>query len=177
MGQGARRGKVVALLVALALVAVAVPLAEPVWTWVTTKRAARSRVALDGHELRGYVDVNRWSGGSRRVETFWFARRGLKAFVRKRREGHVLRRTTWDIEGKLIQQYRLLDDSGNEVWEFRNGPPWWWGVKDQASPSMPEWMKDDELWAKALEEAKAVPRYGDPRVRPRPAPRWWELGR
>ena len=100
------------------------------------------------------------------METFWFARHGRKAFVQKLRDRHVLRRTTWDIEGKLIQQYRLLDDSGNEVWEFRNGPPWWWGVADQTS-SMPEWIRDHELWAKALEEAKTVPRYGDPRARPR----------
>ena len=52
MGQGARKGKVVALLVALALVAVAVPLAEPAWWWVTTKRAW-----VDGYVLEP-IDKN-----------------------------------------------------------------------------------------------------------------------
>ncbi len=166
MGQGARRGKVVALLVALALVAVAVPLAEPVWRWVTTKRTASSQILPGGHLghgesslpgghlTRGYADVNRWGRESRLEETSWYVENGRKAFEQEWSDGEVLRRTDWDIEGKAFQQYRLFDDSGNEAYQFRHSPPWWWGVTDQTEPSIPEWMKDDAKWAKALEEAR-----------------------
>ena len=64
----------------------------------------------------------------------------------------MYQRTEWSERGKVVRQYR---QPGGARFPLRQtSPPWLWGVTDQSEPTMPAWMKDDEKWAKALEEAR-----------------------
>ena len=66
--------------VAFAMVAVSVPLAGPVWTWVTTERV-KAIGTFNGERTRTYYTYNRWTGrqiDNREGRTFYYARNGFK---------------------------------------------------------------------------------------------------
>ena len=67
-------------------------------------------------------------------------------------EGTLVKYTHWNPDGTVVNQDWL--PPGELEKQFKEGPPWWWGVTDQTEPSIPAWMKDDELWATALEANK-----------------------
>ncbi len=135
MGQGARRGKVVALLVALALVAVAVPLAEPVWIWISTEP-----IELDFGNVRGYVMRKRWGDQKQHGRSeLYYKNTGFKGADIWWDNGVSARQTTWTIDGEVEFQQRRLPDGSDEE---RRSPPWWWGAKDQTHPTAP-WRKEE----------------------------------
>ena len=79
----------------------------------------------------------------------WYVKSGFKAIEYP--AGRKSCGTEWSPDGTvLLQVYRNAQGRG----QVKSNPPWLWGVTDQTEPTIPEWMKDDELWAKALEEAK-----------------------
>ncbi len=51
-------------------------------------------------------------------------------------DGHRVRATYWSIEGTVTHQV----DRTNA--ERRSSDPWWWGVKDQTSPTVPWWKEE-----------------------------------
>ena len=87
----------------------------------------------------------------------WVVETGFLRGDGEYRDDRPLRVTTWDYDGRVwMQQIASPDGREASAWrvEMRLSPPWLWGVTDQTEPSMPAWMKDDKLWAKALEEAR-----------------------
>ncbi len=135
MGQGARRGKVVALLVALALVAVAVPLAEPVWWWVTTKRVPVQVTPNAG----GFATVKRRPPGKLHGLTRrWHVESGFVSRETWYEDGRRVRETTWSIHGTVRYQSAWTGTDRETRHEF----PWWWGVEGQTHPTAPWWKAE-----------------------------------
>ncbi len=138
---------------ALALVAVSVPLAEPVWMLVTTKRwywETRLKSSPD-HPVRGYIQVRRGAQNDSEdpqhgLAEGWYVETGFRAYVTdySNQEWHGAL-TWWNLDGTVYRQAR------GDPFEFVESPPWWDGVTDQTAPSIPAWMKDDEQWQRALD--------------------------
>ncbi len=126
----------------------------PLYWWVMTKRVCRS-FKLEGSEIRGWDSMSRFEIGSAQTNLghlgtglFWYTASG---FLFSRREDSAngrIRATFWHEDGTVEKQM------GTEISGRKTAPPWLWGVTDQTEPTMPEWMKDDEKWAEALEEAR-----------------------
>ena len=144
MASRPRRAKVALLLVALALVAVAIPLAEPVWEWVMTERVGGP---AEGHDfiagatpLTGWHRVGRW--GTREVlhgtSVSFYASNGYKFMESVHRDARCVRCTCWSDSGAVVWQ------SGEELGSRMtlDRPPWLWGATDQTSPSDPQWIAE-----------------------------------
>ena len=143
-----RRAKLVLLVLAVAIVGLGVWAREPVYWWVMTERVWSEHETDRWVYVRGWERVSRWADDSPNRHRFegkwWYVRNGLLYY-----HHDAQRRTTqtfWDINGSVQCQLQ-----GSEL---RRSPPWLWGVTAQTKPTMPAWMKDDEKWAKALEEAR-----------------------
>lgn len=54
--------------------------------------------------------------------------------------------TTWNFDGTVKHQERLLDANGVPVNEHKTSPPWWWGVENETAPSAPWWTGEPEAW-------------------------------
>ena len=128
MGKGARRGKVVALLVALALVAVAVPLAGPVWEWVTTKSVCWYTRDELGHPIRTPLKVDRFSGLFRTSDrgVSWSTENGFKA-TEAVNAADGTRLTRWNLDGTVRKQRLFPRDDETETpsKHYKTSPPWW----------------------------------------------------
>ena len=99
------------------------------------------------------MQVKRWNKKDRHGPTErWYVENGLKASVVIYRNNLPLQATVWHSDGRVHFQEEFGPEGGLGPGRFT--PPWLWGITDQAAPSMPEWMKDDKQWAKALEEAR-----------------------
>ncbi len=124
----------------------------PLYWWVMTERTYIELPSGSSHtdlSERGWIQLSRWSSNPHGPFASWYRKTGYRAregFVRLRGESKL---TSWNVDGTVNRQ---AFSSPGELGEGRNSPPWLWGVTDQTSPSMPEWMKDDAKWAKALEE-------------------------
>ena len=74
---------------------------------------------------------------------------GLKAV-----EGIVFKTSThgtqWRSDGTVQVQSVISRKMGGDDSVIQS-PPWLWNVTDQTAPSIPAWMKDDELWQRALD--------------------------
>ena len=105
--------------------------------------------ALAGHPVRGFIVKNRWT--DREVYCVgYYLETGTKAV--EGTEGEQL--TVWAHGGTLVYQMNLRTpraDRQAQAIEAITSPPWWGNVTDQATPSMPAWMKDDEQWQAALD--------------------------
>ena len=161
MASRPRRAKVALAVVALALVALGVWRGEAVWLWVMTKRipwATTINRAGGSHQLRGWQTVKRWSPGTRHgPRIVYYVDSGYRASEATYVDGSVTTQNIWNPDGSVLYQTTYLDANGNYMrkgQKANKSPPWLWGVTDQTEPSMPAWMKDDEKWAKALEEAR-----------------------
>ena len=155
MGKGAREVKVAALLVGLAALAVAAPLAEPLWWWAMTKRVAYSgtssvpipdAMAADRDsalprmpELRGFRMVKRLSPSESHGRTrAWYVESGQLALELLYEDGRWVRKSYWSLDGAVFCQISRYRTSA----EDRSEPPWWWGVKDQTHPTAPWWKAE-----------------------------------
>ena len=169
-----RRAKLVLLVLAVALVALGVWRGEQLYYRIFFRRhyfePDDDVVELMGQgQMRGYYlfakgsTVNPDDFDSYEADfgggVFWSVKTGMKT-AEGWKSGGKLHEITWDGDGVVVSQVikrraRLLpgqrSDGGTGA---RSSPPWWWGVTDQNEPTMPAWMKDDEKWAKALEEAR-----------------------
>ena len=145
---------------ALALVAVAVPLAEPVYWWAMTHRAyfesRRSMISFffssRGPIVRGWKEGPRWStagwpGSSHVRGISWYIDSGFKAEQIFVRDGKLCM-TKWKPDGSVRRQ-DIGIQAGKD--QSQDSPPWLWGVTDQTTPTMPAWMKDDAQWQAALD--------------------------
>ena len=166
MGKGARRQKVILAAMVVALVAVVGSLAGPAWVWLTTKRVSltdlpgfslqrwleRDRlphrvpadfVSWNEQFVRGFFTVKRWQPspiyhGTCRV---WFVNTGYLFLEAEYEDGVCLRRTRYLPDGRVASQ--SLNHSKTPLTEeARDSPPWWWGVRDQTSPSDPQWIAE-----------------------------------
>ncbi len=131
---------------------------EPVWHWISIERVPTQDLGVVGLNepvrswLRGFTFINRWTGEEVGGVAYY-----LDGFKYKEWRGDpvlgyewtVWNRPRWNSHGHVAAQCR---PGKTGLFENKSSPPWWWGVTDQAAPSMPAWMKDDEKWAKALEE-------------------------
>ena len=125
--------------VVLALVAVSVPLASPVWYWVMTKETSILET-MDGHEVRGMRAASRWDAkGPGRVVSY-YTENGFKAFEGEWRRGKAfLTLTMWNFDGTVRLQQRDPDEAPRFA---KQSPPWWWGVTDQTNPTAPWWKEE-----------------------------------
>ncbi len=162
MGQGARRGKVVALVLAVALVAVAVPLAVPVWWWVSTTRVEMSShipgrpLLFRSQRISGWRTVKRWSRPdvqgppSSQADLYYshgksvafYSESGFKAWEADCVQGRPIHFTVWSLEGKVLYQDLYEYNSGSRVCQQVSSPPWRWSVGDQMAPSDPQWIAE-----------------------------------
>ena len=142
-------------MVAVALVGLGVLAWEPVYWWVMTEEVySEARKVIDGrveHGLRCYDTQLKW--GPHRFENHGWSREyyvdsGLLASERYWEYAELLWGTEWRPDGTVSFQWRKTKD------ETKYSPPWWWGVTVQTEPSIPELMRDDDKWAKALEASK-----------------------
>ena len=82
---------------------------------------------------------------------------GFKAWEAEYSHGELVRRTTWNADGRVERQIAGEESRTTRVRgmkrnrNFLSTPPWLWGVTDQTAPTMPEWMKDDAKWQAALD--------------------------
>ena len=120
----------------------------PLWWWVMTKELYGEGSLTTGgveHELRGY---STWLiRGAHRIEAHGWSREyyvdsGLLESQSYWEYGELIRQTEWESDGTVSSQYPAAEDG-------RYGPPWRWGITDQTTRSMPEWMKDDAKWQEA----------------------------
>ena len=141
-----RRAKLVLLVLAIAIVGLSMWAWEPVYWWVMTER-----VYFHVSTTRGWMLVKRGT----KDDLFgpcvvYYVDTGFK---KRETEFPARRVTVWNPDGTVLCQFRSGPGlSSRDPIERKGSSPWWWGVTDQTSPSMPEWMKDDAKWAKALEE-------------------------
>ncbi len=146
MASRPRPKEVILGVIALAVIALGVWASQPVYWWVMTKRQYYEIFYMGGRE-RGYQAVwGRW-GRQPGVAHGWGRSYNVDSGVLRGESYHenglLLRETSWFHDGEVIHQ---LDEA-----KSRWAPPWLWGVTDHTAPSMPEWMKDDELWQAALD--------------------------
>ncbi len=143
-----RRAKLVLLVLAVALVGLGVWRGEAVYWWVMTTKPVFEDLNDRNHThcKRGFVVRYRWSGDlAPGVSCGWYLANGLKAWEDEWTEtGQRIRRTVWQVDGTVWYQDLGLVNT-------RRSPPWLWGVTDQTSPTMPDWMKDDAQWQAALD--------------------------
>ena len=121
---------------------------EPAYRWVTTERVYFEESAR-GAPIRGWGHVKRWT--RTRVEhgpaIAWYVSTGLKAGEGLWRNGDVIRKTEWELDGSV----------GDQMWSTLSGTskievrPWRWAVTDQAAPSAPGWILDEKQWQAALD--------------------------
>ncbi len=146
MASRARRARVVLGVIAVALVGLGVWAWEPVYWWVMTERVYQEMQFEDGTVLRGWYHVWRWSETLHGPRVTWYTATGYNAH-----ESLVAgygRTSHWASDGAVRFQSHGLE-TGFLV--YTEAPPWLWGVTDQTSPTMPEWMKDDAQWQAALD--------------------------
>ena len=146
MGQGARRPRtvktkrlawVIVGLLAVAVVAVAVPLAEPAWWWVMPRRVPV--VINRPSPVRGFRTVKRSSPGEQHGLTrLWFLQSGLMESETWYEAGLWVRMTEWGIDGAVTRQCAT---TGADV-EKRFEPPWWWNAQPQTHPTAPWWKAE-----------------------------------
>ena len=149
-----RRAKLVLLVLAVAIVGLGVWAWKPVWLWATTRHVYVEMRRPGWSPQRGWKTVLRWSGEAHGRMVLFDPRTGWKVIERRFAYGEQLEISSWD--GGSVAMQVWLDDSGTRPYGYysRRSPPWLWGATDETAPSIPEWMKDDEKWAKALEEAR-----------------------
>ena len=161
-----RRAKLVLLVLAVALVGLGVWAWEPVqWLWwrVTARRVV-GEGTIDWGEgplrIRGWYFVRKIDGvDSFGPDAFYYVETGFKAWdIVRLSSNSDLGEVFWNSNGGVLCQGRppqgprkTLDLS---VDYYHKSPPWLWGVTDQTSPSIPEWMKDDAQWQAALNSQK-----------------------
>ncbi len=109
-----------------ALVAVSVPLAEPVWDWASLEKLPSGPEDFGDCVVRGYDWTNRWTGEIRR-KVRWYEGTGFMALKWSARHGS----TVWARDGSLSFQ---VDDS-----DLRTDAPWLGVVSDQTRPTAPWW--------------------------------------
>ncbi len=134
---------------ALAVLAGGLAAWEPLWEWATTKEirvqdsfSDEEMNVLDG-PVRGWVRVKRGSHERHGGLLAYYVATGRKAIDGEFRKHTGLRQTIWNGDGTVKRQLRNIDDQDNWIWlETKESPPWWWGVKDQTSPSDPQWIAD-----------------------------------
>ena len=158
MASRPRRAKVALGVITLAIVGLGAWACIWGWRplmWLLARRVVTITIEMDGHEARGIVGVNRWTGGAvpLRVQTFYYVENGFKAHESEYwpYSGVSLRSTMWRFDGSVASQSRCDDDPGHVKEPYLSGlvsdqsniePPWWWGVKDQTSPSDPQWIAE-----------------------------------
>ncbi len=147
--------------VALGVLVVAV-VSLGVWAWepLLTKTTYYGQSGQRGWH-RGY----RWSDPrwprSYGHAILWWEDSGFKQWEIFVRDGDLCV-TSWNSDGSVAGQ--SIEAQRGPDPEATKTPPWWWGltkqrqysapwlwgVTEQTEPTMPEWMKDDEKWAKAV---------------------------
>ena len=145
MASRTRRAKVVLLSLGIALVALVALAWQPLYWLVTTEKRY---MEWDYGQTRGWQRKDRWTDLIHLEERFRVST-GFKTLSWSNKSDLYVT-TGWRMNGRLVGQWRIVGTGGNSMFEERTMPPWW-GVTNQTEPSMPEWMKDDEKWAKALE--------------------------
>ena len=80
--------------------------------------------------------MSRSTGEQHGWERVWYQENGFVCWEIEYQDGQLIRQAYYYFDGTII------------------GPrgPWLTGATHQTEPFMPEWMKDGEKWAKALEE-------------------------
>ncbi len=136
VAKSTRRARLILVGVVLALVAVSVPLAGPVWEWVTTKETSKLET-IDGHEVLWTRAASRWDAkGPGRVVSY-YTENGFKRVEGEWRHGGIFHAfTMWNFDGTVRLQQR---DPDKHPRFSRQSPPWWWGVTDQTEPTAPWW--------------------------------------
>ena len=158
-----RRARLVLGVIALAVIGLGVWRGEALYWWVMTHRfyieSRRSMISSifssRGPNMRGWMQVPQWSAegwpDSNHVRgATWYVDSGFKAEELSVRDSKLCI-TKWKPDGSVAEQYIGIQAGKDQSQE---SAPWLWGVTDQTEPTMPAWMKDDKLWAKALEEAR-----------------------
>ena len=157
-----RRARLVLVLVVLGVVVLVLWAWEPLYDYVSLRRLLVDEATFEviavsqtsvfggdfgtwaGHPVRGWIMEDRWTGEYGYLVGYYLET-GMMALDENPTS------TVWKLDGAVLCQYRFYDETGAKVKERKYSPPWWWGVTDQTVPSMPEWMKDDEKWQRALD--------------------------
>ena len=149
-----RRSRIIAIVIALAVVAVCISLyisawvnEGPMWRWVMTKRIGA--VGNIGHPVTGWATVRRWWSHVEQgqpIDTFshgpsvlYYDDTGFKAIEEHYKVGRVIRRTEWNLNGTVKRQTLWKESEGKVPSDTRTSPPWLWGVTDQTKPTAPWW--------------------------------------
>ena len=131
-------------MLAVALVGLGVFASEPLYWWATTRHEWFANRTFSGDRgARGWRRVQRWQNRAIVKAELWYVETGFKAAEIQ----HIVKATIWHEDGTVRWHF-----DGDETFPVETtSPPWLWGVTDQASPTMPAWMKDDEKWQAALD--------------------------
>lgn len=145
-----RRIRIALLLAVCAAIVTAVIFRDAIWTVVMTKRVWIDGQAADGQATRGFRVEGRWG---QELETYpcmmWYPNGIQERDEVKYQFGQgQFRGTYWDSTGTLVKQVEFLHRGSDFL--YRKAPPWLWGFEDQQGSSMPEWMKDDARWQRAV---------------------------
>ena len=153
-----RRAKLVLLVLAVALVGLGVWAwvdEGPLWRWMMTTRRYRES-SRESELVRGWSTIHRWSGINVGPFADYFVRSGKRSSYGSESDDGIYKHTSWKFDGSVSWQisYNVRIPPGDREKGLNYLPPWLWGVTDQTEPTMPEWMKEDEKWAKAFEEQR-----------------------
>ncbi len=142
MASRSRRARVALGVIALAIIGLGVWRGEALYWVVMTKRKLSTN-GRDSPPERGWATVTRWSGKVYGRYVIYYVETGFMATDGElNSEGNLVKYTHWNPDGTVVNQDWL--PSGELEMQFKEGPPWWWGVTDQTEPSIPAWRKDDE---------------------------------
>ena len=113
---------------------------------LVTQSTSTRRSLCQGHPVRGWVRVKRWTEPS--VEhgelIVYHEHTGFKAADAQYIDGQLAKSTSWYPNGTVSLQWDYFDESGRvtNVPVSRDEPPWWWGVTDQTEPTAPWWNSE-----------------------------------
>ena len=131
------------MFLAIVLAALATAFGGPMWDLISTRKITleeaypRMRSEQDGEPVRGWYRVRRWGQWVhlRHGRGRWFyVRTGVLAGESHWENGTLRRRSRWNLDGTVQQQFRLFAIGSTQYLRkserTRTEPPWWWGVTD-----------------------------------------------
>ena len=147
-----RRGRLVAIIIALAVVALFTSLwvnEGPMWRLVMLEKKP-----MESGLVRGSHSVLRWRNSYDEVLhghlVVWYLSNGMMSVDAYFKRNRIHRFTSWYPDGRVEMQMRggldlswLDRDDLSEDYK-KTSPPWWWQVADQTEPSAPWWDHESD---------------------------------
>ena len=167
VGQGMKRSRLVLAVILVAVAALVTSLwvnEGPLWRIVMLKRVAYEKEPVEigilpfvSTEVRriGWRTVKRWSDPPllHGQSVLYYDNSGyrVKAEETEYRDGKEIGSTRWTMFGTVLSQRRIGEDrqrqqlttrvfsipNSSKVVEYKDSPPWWWGVEDQTEIKKP----------------------------------------